>query len=147
MKQQTVLSMVFFALLGVGAFVFLWRYAIPEGPRVRIGKSVFSVEMADTESAREQGLGYRDALCKTCGMMFVFDHADTYAFWMKGMRFPLDILWIRDGSIVHIERSVDFHDQHAVYSPSQPADRVLELNAGICEKANMREGDTVVFER
>lgn len=147
MKQRSVLLVTLLALLGCGVFVLLWTYTAPEGPRVRIGRAVFSVEVADTEPIRERGLGYRDTLCATCGMLFVFDHPDTYAFWMKGMRFPLDMLWIRDGSIVHIERSVDFHDQRAVYAPGQPADQVLELNAGACEQKGIREGDMVLFER
>ena len=147
MKQRIVLLVTLLALLGCGVFVLLWTYTAPEEPRVRIGRAVFSVEVADTEPIRERGLGYRDTLCATCGMLFVFDRPDTYAFWMKGMRFPLDMLWIRDGSIVHIERSVDFHDQRAVYAPGQPADQVLELNAGTCEQKGIREGDMVLFER
>lgn len=120
---------------------------MPDGPRVILGGASFSVEIADTDEKRERGLGYRDALCDTCGMFFVFDRPDVYGFWMKGMRFPLDILWIREGRVIHIERGVDFHDQQKIYQPSSLADRVLELNAGICEKRGIREGDAVTFEK
>ncbi len=37
-------------------------------------------------------------------MLFLFDKPDYYPFWMKGMKFPLDILFIRGSTIVSIRR-------------------------------------------
>ncbi len=146
MKKYIFLTSVIF--LAIVALVLLKKQKpMLEGPRVRIKNASFSVEVADTEVTQEKGLGYRNALCETCGMLFVFDRPNAYGFWMKGMRFSLDILWIRAGTIIHIEQSLDFHDQQRVYSPTAPADRVLELNAGTCEKEGIREGDGVVFEK
>lgn len=143
-----MLLFVPFFCLALFSFVLLQKHrSTPSGPRVVIGAASFSVEIADTEAKREKGLGARDALCETCGMLFVFDRPDTYGFWMKGMRFPLDILWIRDGKIVHIERNVNFHDQRRVYQSDQPADRVLEVNAGVCEKKNIWEGNAISYEK
>jgi len=147
MKKFTLLLSVPLFCLAFFSFALLRTHrSAPSGPRVVIGTASFSVEIADTEARQEKGLGARDALCETCGMLFVFDRSDTYGFWMKGMRFPLDILWIRDGKVIHIERSIDFHDQQRVYQPDQPVNRVLEVNAGTCEKENIQEGESIAFE-
>lgn len=106
----------------------------------------FSVDVADTEAKRELGLGKRETLCERCGMLFVFDHPDRYAFWMKDMRFPIDILWIAHGRIVSLEESVDFHDQKRVYVPNESADKVIELPAGSAEHFGIHVGDSVVIE-
>ena len=65
MKQRIVLLVTLLALLACGVFVLLWKYNAPEESRVRVGRAVFSVEVADTEPVRERGLGYRDTLCAT----------------------------------------------------------------------------------
>ena len=43
---------------------------------------------------RSQGLSGRPNLAAGTGMLFVFEQAGSYAFWMKDMRFPLDMVWI-----------------------------------------------------
>lgn len=146
MKKLLFFLVALFLLTIFVVFKFFYHTPESEGSQVRIGSTLFSVEIADTEEKQGLGLGGRDVLCDTCGMLFLFDHSDKYAFWMKDMRFPLDILWILDGKVVHIEQRVDFHDQYTVYRPEQSSDRVLEVNTGTCERWGIREGDAVVFE-
>lgn len=147
MRKSIFFLAALFLSIAFSVFALFRHASESEYPRVRIGNALFSVEIADTEEKQSLGLGKRSSLCDTCGMLFVFDRADERDFWMKGMRFPLDILWIRDGKIVHIERSVDFHDQNTVYRSPQPADRVLEINADICMRLGIGEGDSAVLER
>src|SRR5687768_16516063 len=66
----------------------------------------FQIEVADNVAKRDKGLGERDSLPEDHGMYCPFDAAHRWVFWMKGMRFPIDIIWIRDGRIVDIEHSV-----------------------------------------
>lgn len=136
---------VFFVVLARGFFVFFVqeKQSMPEGPWIHVGNKVFSIEIAKTQEEQGRGLGYRDELCDSCGMLFIFHRFDRYGFWMKGMRFPLDILWIRDGKVVHIEHDVDFRDQQRIYQSEETADRVLELNAGTCKKWNIQKGAIV----
>lgn len=147
MRKSIFFLVVFFLSTAFLVFALFRRTSESEDPHVRIGNALFSVEIADTEKKQSLGLGRRSSLCDTCGMLFVFNHADERDFWMKDMRFPLDILWIRDGKIVHIERSVDFHDQNEIYRSPQPADRVLEINADVCMRLGIGEGDSAVLER
>ncbi|HAV11295.1 MAG TPA: hypothetical protein DCX32_02000 [Candidatus Moranbacteria bacterium] len=90
------------------------------------------VEIVDTAEKMRQGLGGRKGICERCGMLFVFSESGKHSFWMKGMEFPLDILWLRDGKVVAIEGGVS-RDSREIFSPDVVSDQVLELNAGMAD--------------
>lgn len=80
-----------------------WRIELPWTSRtatVTIGETTLDAEIADTGELRGRGLGFRDGLKPGHGMIFIFDDASPRSFWMKGMRFCLDIIWIERGQIV-----------------------------------------------
>jgi len=110
------------------------------------GKTI-SVEVADTDAKREKGLGERDSLAPDHGMYFPFPAAQYWVFWMKGMRFPIDIVWIQDGKVVDVtpEVQVDAGLPLKTYSPTAPADAVLELDAGAARQIGLRKGDEVTL--
>ncbi|MFZ1720091.1 MAG: DUF192 domain-containing protein [Candidatus Moraniibacteriota bacterium] len=120
-----------------------WRSSHLAQSVVRIGDRQFLVELADTPALRERGLGYRETLLSGHGMLFLFPDRppDRYAFWMKGMRFPLDIAWIRDGQVVFIERNIPAESED-IFRPLAEADSVLEVNAG--DLSHVVTGDAVV---
>lgn len=107
----------------------------------------FSVEVADTDLKREKGLGDRDSLPTDHGMYFPFPAAQYWVFWMKGMRFPIDIVWIQDGKVVDVSQDVqvDAGLPLKTYSPVAPADAVLELNAGTAREIGLTKGDAVTL--
>ncbi|RMF92897.1 MAG: DUF192 domain-containing protein [Nitrospinota bacterium] len=113
------------------------------------GKASFWVEVVSTPEERARGLGYRDSLPLDQGMLFLFEEPDYHAFWMRGMRFPLDILWIREGVVVHIEENIPppspLHLRLPTYRPAEKADSVLEINAGLVQKYGLQLGDTVDY--
>ncbi len=112
-------------------------------PTVSIGAKTWTVEYADTAAAQERGLGDRDMLCSACGMLFRFDMPGIYGFWMKVMRFPLDIAWIEGGKVVFLEKDTPA-DSKDILTPNGPADRVLEVNAG--DLADVSVGDAVTMK-
>lgn len=135
-------SLILLSLLVVGG-VFSRERSIqyPEG--VFIGEQLYTLEYARTEKEQARGLGEREQLCETCAMAFPFAVPGKYAFWMKGMRFPLDIAWIsQENRVVHIERSVA-PDSKEVYVPEEGASIVLEFNAGVLDAITV--GDTLTF--
>src|SRR5687768_8240241 len=75
------------------------------GAQVRVGDASVRAEVADDEASRRQGLSGRERLGADEGMLFVLP-GDSPSFWMKGMRFPLDIIWIRQGRVVDISADV-----------------------------------------
>ena len=93
-------------------------------------------EIADTEQSRERGLMHREHLCDDCGMLFVFEHADRYSFWMKNTPLPLSIAFISaDGSILNIEEMKP--NTINAHSSRGDAAYALEMNSGWFTKNNI----------
>ena len=103
------------------------------------------IEIADTSEKRAQGLSNRDSLPEDHGMLFIFDTYQKSAFWMKDMRFPIDIIWIRDDIIVDITKNVSILEGSELkhYFPSQQVNYVLEVNSGIVEKYKIKIGQKI----
>lgn len=80
-------------------------------------------------------------------MLFVFEKEEVQSFWMKNMKFPLDIIWIdKDKRIVDIKINVlPCNGSCAGLMPQAKAQYVLEVNAGFTEKNRVKVGDRVDF--
>lgn len=106
-------------------------------------------EIARDSFSRSRGLSGRNSLSEGSGMLFIFEKSDRWGIWMKDMRFPLDILWIKDGRVVDMEEKVQpplagaANSGIPVYRPDVPADFVLEVNAGFVERNKLKIGDKV----
>jgi len=104
----------------------------------------FTVEIADTDAARERGLMFRTHLATGHGMLFVYPDAQPRYFWMKNTLIPLDILFF-DARHRLINVSVDTPpckaDPCPTYASATPAKYVLELNAGAVNSLGIKTGD------
>ena len=141
MKKIFFISAI--TLLAVSIFYYLRH---PAGVKVQIGENVFYVDVAVTTPEKELGLGNRNSLEPNHGMLFAYDHKEQYSYWMKNMRFPIDILWIvPDNTIADITKNIPVATSTAltVYSPKVPVNKVLELNAGVSDRLGIHVGDTV----
>lgn len=149
MSGKFNLLYIFVGLTLVVIGIYLFKK--PE-PKIMIGELVIPVEVAVSDKEKNKGLGYRDKLGDGRGMIFVFDHKDQYPFWMRGMRFPIDILWISGNVIVEITDNVQVPGNPedtmriSIYHPQAPIDRVLELNAGAAQKYGINIGDEVRYK-
>ena len=121
-------------------------------PTVTIGGASFTVDLADTPEKRFQGLSGREILEEGTGMLFVFQEERQHTFWMKDMRFPLDMIWITaECTIADIIADVPNPppDQKngalPTYSPSAPGTFVLELNAGVAAASGLQTGDQMTL--
>jgi uncharacterized membrane protein (UPF0127 family) len=115
---------------------------------IRVGDEALTVEIADTGDLQTRGLSYRDGLEPGTGMLFVYPEAENHTFWMKGMRFCLDIIWINDGKITGAAENVCGEPgvadtQLARYSSTGPAQFVLEVPAGWLEANGLGAGTEV----
>ncbi|MDB5266535.1 MAG: hypothetical protein JWN89_350 [Parcubacteria group bacterium] len=99
------------------------------------------VQVADNFHLREVGLSGRTSLDQGTGMLFIFERPATYGFWMKDMTFPIDIIWILNNKVVHVENSVDPSSYPKVFYPSSEANFVLELPSGYAMIHNIKIGD------
>ena len=117
-----------------------------------IGGAVFTVDLAVTGEQRAQGLSGREPLPPATGMLFVFPEAVRLTFWMKDMRFPLDLVWIgSDCRVVDITHNAPppAPDQELAdlprFSPMAPARYVLEVHAGEANSGGLAVGELVAF--
>ena len=104
-----------------------------------------------TPAERAAGLSGYDELPEDAGMLFVFAEPWQPSFWMKGMRFALDIIWMRDDTVVQIHAAVPPpppdtpDDQLPRYRPNHPITHVLELNAGAAARLGIAVGDRIAL--
>lgn len=116
---------------------------------VSVGNTKVKVDIADSETARRNGLSGRPSLNEDEGMLFVFGQKDILpSFWMKDMKIAIDIIWINDGKITKIDKNVPppegIEDKDLkLYNPDKPIDYVLEVNAGFSDKNGIKVGDSV----
>ena len=112
------------------------------------GGVVLTVEIATTPSDQEKGLSERDSMAPDHGMLFVFNSEGMWGFWMKGMRFSLDIIWFDS------QRRAVFMEQDLppcslencpIYTPPMNTLFVLEVNAGFVSARNIAIGDTFSY--
>lgn len=151
-KEILVISAATFVIVLVFLIVF---YFLGGGRHVNYSKAVinghvFQIDVASTPAARTAGLSGRASLAEDGGMLFVFDKPGDYGFWMQGMKFPLDIIWIKDNVVIDIEENVPPESGVLglkIYHPSQSIDKVLEINAGLAEKYGVKIGDRISFEK
>jgi uncharacterized membrane protein (UPF0127 family) len=105
---------------------------------------VLVAEVADTREKRTRGLGGRDHLPDGRGMLFVFDKTTRAGFWMKGMRFAIDILWFDDDlRLVSIAHDATPESYPGVFRPKRPARYVLEVPAGFVSRNQVELGDII----
>jgi len=103
--------------------------------------------VADSPEERQQGLSGTTMLPEDVVKLFVFDDNNRWSFWMKDMRYAIDMLWVNEGEeIVHIERAVAPETYPAQsFTPPVPARYVIETVAGFSEKQQLATGTKVVL--
>ena len=117
--------------------------------KLQINDAMLKVEIADTKEKRSKGLAGRQSLATDEGMLFVFPKADKYPFWMKGLSFPIDFVWINGDKVTDILSNVpppssgQTDESLAIYSSNQEVDKVLEVSSGTVQRLNIKAGDTV----
>lgn len=132
----------------------LIRPLVPGNPastqtQIRINETLVKVEVSDTAAERSKGLSGRTDLAADSGMLFVFPESKKYQFWMKGMKFPLDLIFIQNSQVVDFisgssPPSAGQGDASlTIYEPTVPIDMLLEVNSGFASKNNIKVGDRI----
>lgn len=109
----------------------------------------FAVELAVTPQERADGLSGRSGLERDEGMLFIYAGDSTPGFWMMGMLFPLDIVWIdAEGVVVGVAADLPpaSGSQLPSYYPPRPIRYVLEINAGLAVELGIGVGSRATFE-
>ena len=103
------------------------------------------VEVVDSDAARQQGLMFRENLPGGQGMLFVFEDEGRYGFWMKNMKFPIDIIWVdKEETIVDTKPDLSpCPESCEIFSPRDKALYALEVHAGFARRNKIEIGDKV----
>ena len=103
------------------------------------------VRIADTQQKRYVGLSETDALDDDEGMLFVHDTQDEYAYVMRDMAFPLDIVFIdADGTVTrihHAERPPAGTSGSELTRYRGTGKYVLEVPLGYTDEHGIEPGD------
>lgn len=113
---------------------------------VKIGKNKFITYIADTPIKQMRGLSKMEKIDNDKGMLFIFNTNKKRTFWMKNMNFPIDIIWINGNKIIKISKDIqppNVVGKILTSKSDNPVDKVLEINAGLSDKLNIRIGDKV----
>jgi uncharacterized membrane protein (UPF0127 family) len=117
---------------------------------VTINNVTVLADIADTNEKRSKGLSVKETLNETEGMLFVFNTSREHSFWMKDMKFPIDIIWISEqNQVVHVEHSLEPCQPDSscpTYKPHRDSLYVLETVAGFAKKYNVTENSYVDFQ-
>jgi uncharacterized protein len=128
----------------IAAVLILTFLPLPPQQTTSIKNARFVVDIADNESERKQGLSGKKRLQANQAMLFVFDKPDKHCFWMKDMRFNIDILWF-DASkrLIHQERNVSPRSYPHSFCPSSASSYVLETKAGTADRLKLELTDFI----
>lgn len=154
MKKILILFGILFVIALLGTYLSGYfktnQFPFLKSSSVTIKDQKFSVTVAKTLEQTEAGLSEKQSLPENQGMLFVFEKPDYYPFWMKNMKFPIDIIYINKNKIVTIVENTPVPNQNIqqipIYKPETQADMVLEINAGLSKKYGFKNGDEIKVE-
>lgn len=130
-------------LLGAGSPV----WALCADDKVTIkgdwGQATFSVDVADDDAERAQGLMFVAEMPTLSGMLFVYDRPLPLSFWMKNTLIPLDLLFTGpNGEILRVHENAIPGDMTPIPSGAD-AQAVLEINGGLSRRLGITAGDVM----
>lgn len=118
---------------------FAWRNN--RYSELQFGNKTIAVEEVKSLRDKEKGLGGRESLADDRGMLFAYDKAGKYCFWMKGMKFPIDILWLDESKkVVHVAAHVPPESFPDSFCPPEDAQYILEVKAGLSGRSGVDVG-------
>ena len=120
---------------------------------VQAGNTKFSALVADTTLLRRIGLSGRDTLPDGWAMRFDMVQTTVPRFWMRDMRFSIDMVWVDEDfrvAAVTYEAAVPPpetpFDELPRYGPGGiPVRYVLEIGAGLARDLGISPGDVATL--
>lgn len=138
-RYLVFLTIVIAVLIGLGAGIVY--KADQAQPKLKAGGKTFQLEVANTEATRQQGLSGRDSMSEKTAMLFVFDATNQHCFWMKDMKFNIDIVWLdaskKVGGTLKDVTPTSYPETYC-FNDSQ---YVVEFRAGTVERLGLKYGD------
>lgn len=136
-------ALVFLALAMAGQGLRAEGACAPDRLDIRgpWGEARFTVEIADTEAARELGLMFRRELGAAQGMLFLYPRPGAYRFWMRNTFIPLDMLFVTPRGVVQYVHSMAQPLDETPIGGGPGVQAVLEIRGGLARAIGIGPGD------
>lgn len=113
-----------------------------DGKTITADVSGIKLKLKVAATPKSQAIGYSDSLAgpeNNQGIIFVYDEIQPLSFWMRKVKFPLDIIFFDDDcNYINHHTMEPGHamndDKLPQYKSGSPARFAVELPAGWCEK-------------
>jgi len=156
LRRKLYHTICFTSILGLvfGLAFVLWPNQEPQGqiltPKGLTSKTYLlplTLELADEPAEQAKGLSEREFMPLDHGMLFVFPTSNKPGFWMKDMRFSLDLVWLDvDKVIVQIDEDVKPESYpDTIFRATTAVKYVIEINAGVVKKLDLSVGQKLNF--
>lgn len=137
--------------IGGSLLVALWPKAVPLRPptvSLAVGSDAqtytYHLSAARTAAEQEQGLSNTTGLRSDQGMIFINQTSTKRCFWMRNMRYAIDIIWLDSAKkVVDVERNVSPDSYPQAFCAE--GQYVVELKAGEAAKRSIQVGQTLSF--
>lgn len=148
MKMKNIKTIIVFIFIAIFLLIVISLSNFTYKSTIGINGKVYNVEVAETKYFLQKGLSDHSPLKDDEGMFFIFEKPDNYGFWMKDMKFPIDIIWIgQDFLVTHVEKNLSPKTYPQIFYPGAMSMYVLEVPAGQSDIINLKIGDKVKFQR
>lgn len=105
------------------------------------GTARFTVEIADDDATRAQGLMFRESLGAAQGMLFVYPRPGSHSFWMKNTLIPLDMLFVTPEGVVQYVHAMAEPGDLTPIGGGDGVLAVLEIRGGMAGALGIGPGD------
>lgn len=140
-------ALVFIVCTLSAIVVVLYLHRDNQVDRMTFGTNTLRITTVTTVEDQAKGLGGRLSLDAAEGMLFSYQaEAANRCFWMKDMRFAIDMIWINDNKeIVQIIPNIQPESFPTSYCNERPARYVLEVASGKAQRSKVNEGMRLDF--
>jgi len=147
LKKRHIIFFLLFVIVAFALF-FCQRFYWPS-LTVELKSEKLELLWAKSFYQQQKGLGKRDSAEPYDGMIFTFGLLAKYAIVMRDMKFPIDIIWLKDGEVVDMAKYIQTEDvpeeKLTRYYPRVMANMVIELPAGWVEQHELKIGDNLTI--
>lgn len=139
---KNVVAAVLLSISGTGAFAVTCSEDV-----VKVvgdfGQANFSIDLADDEQERAQGLMFVESMPTLSGMLFVYDAPQRATFWMRNTLISLDMLFISPTGVVERIHENAIPLDETPIEGGEGIFAVLEINGGLSKRLGITAGATI----
>ena len=146
LKKNIVWVVILLLIICFGYYFYPKNKLNLEKINISINDQRYSLWVADNESERSYGLQNIQKLKNNQGMIFIFESPKFVKFWNKNTLIDLALLWIKDGTIIGVDRLSKQNGEGTVTIPSPDSiESVIELNQNQINRNNIKVGDKLII--